>query len=125
MYPVAFGFIDSENENNWIWFMSQLQRAIGSPPHLAICTDACKGLENAVHKVFPHADQRECFRHLMQNFVKYFYGDGLSRMYPAARAYRTEIFDHHMSKIVSSCPEVMKYLQRHHSLKWMRCAFDP
>jgi len=91
MYPVAFGFIDSENENNWIWFMSQLQRAIGSPPHLAICTDACKGLENAVHEVFPHADQRECFRHLMQNFVKYFYGDGLGRMYPAARAYMTNI----------------------------------
>ncbi|WVZ88700.1 hypothetical protein U9M48_035187 [Paspalum notatum var. saurae] len=72
MYPVVFGFIDGETEDNWVWFMNQLKKAIGDLSLLAVCTDACKGLENAVKLVFPQAEQRECFRHLMQNFVKRF-----------------------------------------------------
>ena len=70
MYPLAFAFVDGETDENWTWFMSQLNRALGHVSPLAICTDACKGLENAVKKIFPHADQRECFRHLMANFSK-------------------------------------------------------
>ena len=45
MFPVAYGFIESENEDNWAWFMNQVKKAIGDPPVLAICTDACKGLD--------------------------------------------------------------------------------
>jgi hypothetical protein len=40
MYPVCFGVFDSETNENWIWFMQLLRQAIGSPPGLAICTDA-------------------------------------------------------------------------------------
>jgi hypothetical protein len=75
MYPVAFGFIDGETTDNWKWFMNELHKIIGDLPVLAICTDACKGLEKAVKNVFPHAEHRECFRHLMQNFIKKFGGD--------------------------------------------------
>ena len=53
MYPLAYGFIASENTDNWTWFMEQLKKAIGDPPLLAVCSDACKGLENAVKNVFP------------------------------------------------------------------------
>jgi len=48
--------------------MNQLKKAIGDPPLLVVCTDACKGLENAVKNVFPNAEQRECFLHLMKFF---------------------------------------------------------
>ena len=58
MYPLAFGFIASETEDNWTWFMNQLKMAIGDPPLLAVCTDACKGLENAANNVFTNAEQR-------------------------------------------------------------------
>jgi transposase-like protein len=74
MYPLAFGFIDGETIDNWTWFMSQLHKVIGHLPVLAICTDACKGLERTVKDVFPRAEHRECFRHLMQNFIKRFRG---------------------------------------------------
>jgi hypothetical protein len=94
MYPVAFGFIDGETTYNWQWFLTQLHKAIGDPPHLAICIDACKGLETAVTDVFPNAEYRECFRHLMQNFLKKFGGDSFSKMYPSARAYRPEVFQY-------------------------------
>jgi transposase-like protein len=65
MYPVAFGFIDGKTTDNWTWFMTQLHNALGDVPVLVVCTDACKGLEKAVNDVFPNAEQRECFRHIM------------------------------------------------------------
>lgn len=40
MFPVAFGVMDSETNDNWIWFMKMLREAIGSPSVLAICTEA-------------------------------------------------------------------------------------
>ena len=46
--------------------MEQLRKAIGVLPQLAICTDACKGLEGA-QASFSLAELRECFRHLMEN----------------------------------------------------------
>ncbi|KAG8079779.1 hypothetical protein GUJ93_ZPchr0007g6413 [Zizania palustris] len=124
MFPVAFGLIDSETEDNWTWFMTQLKKGIGEPPLLAVCTDAQKGLENAVKKVFPHVEQRECFRHLMDNFVKKFHGDIPNHMWPAAKAYRLEVFNYHMDKVLKQCPTVADYLRRYHNLMWMRCSYN-
>jgi hypothetical protein len=45
--------------------MEQLRKAIGVLPQLAICTDACKGLEVA-QASFSLAELRDCFRHLME-----------------------------------------------------------
>lgn len=124
MYPLAFGFIDAEIEDNWVWFMQQLKTAIGDVDPLAICTDACKGLEKAVHNVFKKVEQRECFWHLMKNFVKRFGSDGHSHMYPAARTYRKTVWQEHMKHVIS-CPGVLEWLETYHPLKWMRSAFNP
>lgn len=52
---------------------SHLHKAIGDLP-LLVCTDACKGLENADKYAFPNVGQRECFRHLMKNYVLKYIG---------------------------------------------------
>ena len=71
MFPLAFAFFSSETTDNWTWFMGCLKKAIGNRvQNLAISSDACKGLENAVRNEFPWAEHRECFRHLMDNFQK-------------------------------------------------------
>jgi hypothetical protein len=61
MFPVAFGFFESETKDSWIWFMQQLRKAIGDPPVLAICSDGCKGLTTAVNDVFPNAEKENAF----------------------------------------------------------------
>jgi hypothetical protein len=87
MFPLVFGLFDSETKENLVWFMKQLRKAIGPMENLAICTDACKGLESVVRLVFPKAEMRECFKHLMAN-LKYYSGDVYGKnMWPAARAY--------------------------------------
>ena len=125
MYPLAFGFIDGETDDNWVWFMSQLKKAIGDLPLLVVCIDACKGLEKAVKHVFPQADQRECFRHLMQNFIKRFGGDIFSKMYPTARAYRPEVSHYFFNQIVEASPDGKKWLDTYQKIKWRRSDFNP
>lgn len=70
--------------------MEQLKKAIGDHSLLVVCSDACKGLDNAVKKVFPNAEQRECFYHRVKNFSNRYRGFG--QIYPVARAYREDIF---------------------------------
>jgi len=94
--------------------MEQLKKAIGDLPLLAICSDACKGLENAVKNVFPNAEQRECFYHMVRNFKKRFRGFG--QIYPAARAYREDIFYDNIAKMVSGSPAPVQWLQANHKL---------
>jgi len=52
MFLVCHGVFGSETTDNWEWVFSRLHRAIGSPPGLVISTDAGKGIDSAVTKVF-------------------------------------------------------------------------
>lgn len=68
------------------------------------------------------AEQRECFKHLMEKYVKKY--SGSEHMYPAGRAYRKDVHDYHMSKV--KCDPVVKhFLETYHKLKWMRSGFNP
>jgi len=105
--------------------MEHLCKVIGDVPNLVICTDACKGLETAVGAVFPQAENRECMRHLYQNFMKHYSGEVITdHLYPAARSYTQGMFEWHMKKIFEFDPDTIDYLDQHHSRIWYRCAFS-
>ncbi|WVZ52457.1 LOW QUALITY PROTEIN: hypothetical protein U9M48_003511 [Paspalum notatum var. saurae] len=125
LYYVAYGFFWTETEDNRKWFMKQLNRAMGCPEGLVICTDACKGLEIAVGVVFPQAEHRECMRHLYGNFIKYYQCDLFTEhLYQAARAYTEGLFKWHMSKIYEYAPDAIFYLQDYHNKIWYRSGFS-
>ena len=123
--PLAFGLFDAETKENWIWFMEQLSKAIGPMNKLAVCTDACKGLESVVAQVFPNCEQRECFRHLMYNMKKYYTSDVYAQnMWPAARAYTPHKFKFFIDKVLEASPDVQDWLDAHHNLLWARSKFS-
>ena len=125
LYYVAYGVFDSETEDNWVWFMQQLRKAVGCPEGLVISTDACKGLEKAVDKAFPEAEHRECMRHLYSNFMKKFRGPIFTQhLYPAARSYTEDKFRMHMQQIAQSSPEAIGWLEKNHGRIWYRCGFS-
>jgi transposase-like protein len=118
MYPVAYG-LAQETTDNWTWFMEQFK---SDHPLLVVCSDACKGLENAVKTVFPNAEQRECFYHMVRNFKKIYRGFG--QVYPAARAYTEEIFYDNIEKMISESAAAVQWLQANHKLLWYWCGFN-
>jgi hypothetical protein len=122
MFYVAFGFFEYETKESWTWFLQQLRKAIGEPPLLAVCSDACKGLTESVRDVFPQVERRECFRHLMQNYINQF--SRKEHMYPVARAYRKQVYEHNKTN-VTSIDGVALWLKTHHSLLWYRSGFNP
>jgi hypothetical protein len=125
MFPLAFGLFDSETKENLIWFMEQLSKAIGPMEKVAVCIDACKGLESAVTQVFPNCEQRECFRHLMENMKKHYTGEVYAKnMWPAARAYTPHKFKYFFAKVLEASPDVQDWLNAHHKLLWARSKFS-
>nr|AAP12925.1 transposon protein, putative, mutator sub-class [Oryza sativa Japonica Group] len=94
LFYVSYAIFDLATDDNWLWFMKQLNRAIGCPEGLVISTDACKGLEKAVSAAFSDpVEHRECIRHLYVNFLKKYHGSVITEhLYPAARSYTEEGF---------------------------------
>jgi hypothetical protein len=94
-------------------------------PNLVICTDACKELETAVGAVFPQAENRECMRHLYQNFLKKYSGDVVTdHLYPAAKSYTFGMWRWHMKKIFYFEQKTIEYFELHHNRIWRRSAFS-
>jgi transposase-like protein len=84
---------------------------------LAVCIDACKGLESVVATVWPHSEKRECFRHLMENLKKYYHGEVYGKnMWPAARAYTESKFNYFFDKVVVGSPRIVDWIKKDNSL---------
>jgi hypothetical protein len=96
LYPVCVGVFDSEDSDNWSWFMSKLREAIGSPTSLTISTDAGLAIMGAVSEVFPEAEHRECMFHLVTNFKKRYRGKVFDdHLWAAAYSWNQYIFEKH------------------------------
>lgn len=125
MYPVAFGVMDSETNENYKWFMERLRDAIGNPEGLTICTDAGKGVDTAVHDIFRDVEHRECMLHLVNNFKKRFHGKMFDdNLWPAAYSYNPYFFQKHIEKMDEAKPEAMAYLRKNHVKLWTRSQFS-
>lgn len=61
MYPVAFAIVDSENQENWIWFLENLSTSLADQQR--------KGLLEAVSRVFPDSPHAFCYHHLKKNIL--------------------------------------------------------
>ena len=124
MYPVAVGVIDSETNENWVWFMGRLKEAIGSPPGLTFSTDCGQAVMNGVSEVFPEAEHRECMYHLVQNFKKRYSGKVFDEhLWASAYSWSPYMFDKHYQAMAAAKAEAMKYLQDTHKKLWTRSQF--
>ncbi|CAN6363417.1 unnamed protein product [Urochloa humidicola] len=126
MFPVCHGVFGSETTDNWEWFFIRLHQAIESPPGLVISTDAGKGIDSAVTKVFKNGvEHRECMRHLVANFQKRFRGEVFEKhLWPACRAYQRHRFEEHYNLMYEACPEAMKWIHNTHKHLWTRHLFS-
>ncbi|KAI3464217.1 hypothetical protein Pfo_020880 [Paulownia fortunei] len=79
-FPVAFSIVDTENEDNWHWFLEQLKSAISSSLPLTFVSDREKGLKKSVNEVFENAYHGYSMYHLVESFKRNlrgpFHGEG-------------------------------------------------
>ncbi|XP_020108011.1 uncharacterized protein LOC109723913 isoform X2 [Ananas comosus] len=124
LFPVAYAVIESENIDSWEWFLRNLQLGIGNPEGLVISSDRQKGLDEAVFRVYPLVEHRECVRHLYTNFKRKFPGRILKQtLYSAALAYTPSQYEANMSKLMEANPAAIEFLRQNHNMIWSRSQF--
>jgi hypothetical protein len=125
LFPVAYGVLEMESEESWVWFLKNLRNIIGQPPGLAIHTDACKGLETVVGVVFPGVEHRECMRHLATNFTKKFRGKVYDEnLWLASYTCSLRKHEHHLRVLYAENSTVREYMEAHHGKVWSRSKFN-
>ncbi|CAA0822882.1 Unknown protein [Striga hermonthica] len=76
LFPLAFGVVDEESDENWMWFLSELHGLLEANtenmPRLTILSDRQKGIVEGVEANFPTAFHGFCMRHLSESFRKEF-----------------------------------------------------
>ncbi|KAK0578664.1 hypothetical protein LWI29_014015 [Acer saccharum] len=100
VYPIAFGYGDSENNLSWEWFLECLRGALGHIDDLVFISDRHPSIEAGISKVFPYATYSICCWHFGKNMKKQFHRkDVADIMVNAARSYSEIQYDRHMEEL--------------------------
>lgn len=129
LFPFAFGIVDVENDESWMWFLSELHKAVEmnaeTIPHLTFLFDGQKGIAEAVRRKFPNASQAFCMRHLSEGIGKDFKNSRLvNLLWKAAYATTSIAFRERMAEIEDVCPEAAKWIQQIPPSRWALVHFD-
>ena len=100
VYPIAFGYGDSENNLSWEWFLECLRGALGHIDDLVFISDRHPSIEAGISKVFPYATHTVCVWHFGENMKKRFHKKDVAQiMDNAARSYLEIEYDRHMEEL--------------------------
>ena len=64
---MCFAVVDSESNDNWLWFMEKLQSLLCDARDIVFISDRNVGIKDAISKVFPRSYQGFCLYHLTNN----------------------------------------------------------
>ncbi|KAK0570797.1 hypothetical protein LWI29_006680 [Acer saccharum] len=108
IYPLAFGFANSECTKSWTWFLKKLCKGIQNPDRMMLVSDRHNGIFNAMEAIFPDAAHGICAYHLAQNLKRFCNqrDDVMWLYYCATYAYRIEDFDLFMGELKETCLKV-------------------
>ncbi|EOA12319.1 hypothetical protein CARUB_v10007958mg, partial [Capsella rubella] len=124
VFPIAFGIVNSENDDAWTWFMEKLAEAIPDDPDLVIVSDRHSSIYGSIRKVYPMASHAACVVHLKRNILAIFKSEALSCLVSsAARAYRLSDFNKlfgEIRKMSSPCADYLTGIGFEH---WTRSHF--
>ncbi|GKV14822.1 hypothetical protein SLEP1_g25636 [Rubroshorea leprosula] len=127
MFPLAWAVVDTENKDNWQWFMELLNIDIefGEGMGLTIISDMHQGIISAREVVFPYAKHRYCARHVYANWAKIWRGEEFKiRFWAIAQASWPKEYEHQMMLLKKLFEAAWTDLQRYDPKKWCRAFFD-
>ncbi|KAI3874095.1 hypothetical protein MKW98_013756 [Papaver atlanticum] len=129
LFPLAFAIVDSESDENWMWFLSELRKLLGvnteSMPRLTILSDRQRGILEAVETHFPSAFHGFCLRHVSENFRDEFKNTKLVNIFWSAVYALTAVeFESKISEMVEISQDVMQWFHRFPPRLWAVAYFE-
>lgn len=123
LFPLAFGVVDVENDESWMWFLTELHKALEmnpeSIPQLTFISDGQKGIFDAVRRKFPNSFHAYCMRHLSESIGKDYKNSRLVHLlWKAAYSTTTIGFKEKMAELEEVSSEAAKWLQQFHPSRW-------
>ncbi|KAI9160479.1 hypothetical protein LWI28_008484 [Acer negundo] len=121
VYPIAFGYGDSENNLSWGWFLECLRGALGNIDDLIFIFDCYASIEVEISKVFPYATHTICCWHFGENMKKRFHRkDVADIMNDAARSYSELKYNRYMEELRKLHKAAFDYAIAAGPHKWSR-----
>ncbi|KAK0582351.1 hypothetical protein LWI29_024544 [Acer saccharum] len=108
IYPLAFGFANSECSKSWTWFLKQIREVILQLELLIVVSNWHIGISNGMKAIFPDAAYGVYAYHLVKNLKQHCRkrADVINLYYCATCVYLVKEFDHFMAKLKSFHPKV-------------------
>ncbi|ERN06407.1 uncharacterized protein LOC18434601 [Amborella trichopoda] len=128
-FPLAFGIVDTENHENWLWFLSELRKMLGmnteNMPRLTILSNREMGIVDAVEVNFPTSFHGFCLRYLSDNFRKEFRNTKLVNIFwNAAYALTTMEFDAKIVEMAEISQDTVQWMQNYPPRLWSVAYFE-
>ncbi|KAK2983081.1 hypothetical protein RJ640_006468 [Escallonia rubra] len=129
LFPLAFGIVDEENDDNWMWFLSELHNLLEvnteNMPKLTILSDRQTGIVNGVEANFPTAFHGFCMRHLSDSFRKEFNNTMLvNLLWDAAYALTVIEFEAKILEIAEISQDAAYWIRRVPPRLWATAYFE-
>lgn len=129
LFPLAFGVVDEENDDNWMWFLSELHNLLETNtenmPKLTILSDRQKGIVDGVEANFPSAFHGFCLRHLSESFRKEFNNTMLvNLLWEAAQALTVNEYEGKVLEIEEISQEASYWIRRIPPRLWATAYFE-
>lgn len=129
LFPLAFGVVDEENDENWMWFLSELHNLLEinteNMPRLTILSDRQKGIVDGVEANFPTAFHGFCMRHLSESFRKEFNNTILvNLLWDAAHALTVMDFEAKILEIEEISQDAAYWIRRIPPRLWATAYFE-
>eukprot|EP00257_Ricinus_communis_P017403 XP_015575833.1 uncharacterized protein LOC107261400 [Ricinus communis] len=129
VFPLAFGVVDNETVDNWMWFLSELHNLLEANtenmPKLTFLSERNKGTIDGVEAYFPTAFHGFCIYHLIDSFRKDFNNTILPNLlWEAANALTMLEFEQKMFMIEEMSKEAAYWIRSIDPRLWAMAYFE-
>ncbi|XP_050218751.1 uncharacterized protein LOC126669347 [Mercurialis annua] len=132
IFPVAFAVVDTETEENWHWFLMELNSAIFPTRQITFVADFQNGLKKSLPEIFDKCYHSYCLRHLAEKLNRDLKGQFshearrfmINDFYAAAYAPRHEGFQRSVENIKGISPEAYNWVIQSEPEHWANAFFE-
>ncbi|GKB13076.1 pentatricopeptide repeat-containing protein, partial [Tanacetum coccineum] len=126
IFLVAWAVVNVENKDKWSWCLDLLGDELEMPTSngLTLMSDQHKGLIEAVKELMPHAEHRQCARHIYEGFRKHYSGDVFRQLFWVdSKATYPGMLNKIMEKIKRANPKAYDYVVKKEPKTWSMAYF--